>query len=457
VPGHFLVGSLPEFKKDALDFMKNAYAAYGGVVKIDLGPRSFYLISDPELVSPVMIKNKDIFVKVYDMAKPRGLALVMGNGLVNSKGELWQRQRRMMQPLFHRTNIAAMAGEIASHGKKMIQGGIASGSQTVDMMATLSDVTLSIVARTMFSNDSDKLHRLFKNDIEFLLGYAQSNFFHPFPMPRWIPSKRNLRFKNAMRQITTTIKDMIEERRKSVRREGDLLDILLQSRDEETGEAMSIQQIVDECFTIFGAGHETTATALTWAIYLIARHPEVEKRLFAEVNAVLQGRSTPSLDDLDNLPYTRAVLDETMRCFPSVVSLLRLIERDFEIDGYHLRKGVYSLVNIYNLHHHADYWDNPELFQPDRFLGANKEKIKRHSYIPFGIGERVCIGNHFALMEAMILLTQLIQNFHFEYMGAQDPKPRLAISLRPQGGLPMRLIARHSLASKEANKHCLVD
>jgi len=443
VPGQFLLGSMLAFKKDALEFMNNAFRTYGGVVEVHIGRKPLYLISDPELVSPVMIKNKDVFVKVYDMDKRRGLALVMGNGLVNSKGELWQRQRRMMQPMFQRTNIAEMAGEIASQGEIMIQKLKHEASHEIDMMATLSDVTLSIIARTMFSNDSDKLHDLFKNNIAFLLSFAQANFFHPIPMPRWLPSKNNLRFNKTMRQITSAIEEMIQERRDSARRDGDLLDVLLLSCDEETGETMSIQQIVDECFTIFGAGHETTATALTWACYMIAQHPEVENRLFEEINQVLLGRSTPDLNDLDHLPYTRAVLEETMRCFPSVVSLLRMITKDIDIDGFHLRQGGFSLVNIYNVHHHADYWENPEQFHPDRFLSENKERIKRHSYIPFGIGERVCIGNHFAIMEAMLLLAQLVKNFRFIYTGAEAIKPRLAISLRPQGAMPMKLVTRH--------------
>jgi cytochrome P450 len=172
IPGHFLLGSLSEFKQDALGFMKKAFLEQGGVVEFYLGRTPLYLISDPELVSQVMIKNKDVFVKVYDMDHRRGLALVMGNGLVNSKGALWQRQRRMMQPMFQR-------GEMAYQGEQMIRNLLEYGSVTIDMMTAMSDVTLKIIARTMFSNDSDNLHQLFKTNVEFLLGYAQRNFFHP--------------------------------------------------------------------------------------------------------------------------------------------------------------------------------------------------------------------------------------------------------------------------------------
>ena len=441
VPGHFLLGCIPEFKKDALGFMKKAFDEHGGVVELRVGRSPLYLISDPDLVKQVMVDNKDIFVKVYDMNRRRGLALVMGNGLVNSKGPVWQRQRRMMQPMFHRKPIAAMAKEMADQGNKMIHHLQQQNMATVDMMTTMSDVTLNIISRTMFSDEFDNLHQLFKSHIDFLLAYSQANFFHPMPLPRWVPSAKNLRFNTAMHKITAAIEEMIEARRNNTSAAGDLLNVLLQAKDDETGEAMSTQQIVDECFTIFGAGHETTATALTWATYLIATHPEVENRLSAELEAVLQGK-TPEAEDLENLPYTHAVLEETMRFFPSIVSLLRRLESDIDINGYHFSKDAFSLVNIYNIHHHPDYWDDSETFRPERFLGSEKASNNRYSYIPFGIGERVCIGNHFAMMEAMILLVQLCQHFKFSYMGEKAPKPKLAISLRPQGGMPIKLIAR---------------
>jgi len=440
-PAHFLLGNMRQIKQDTLGFMSSAFTTHGSIVKIFIGRTPVYLISDPELVSQVMVKNKDVFVKVYNMEKRRGLALVMGNGLVNSKGPLWQRQRRMMQPMFQRGHIASMADEVAAQGKIKIQELLKKSGSTLDMMVEMSDLTLNIIARTMFSNESENLHQLFEHDIEFLLGYAQSNFFHPLPVPQWIPTAKNKRFKASMQKITRAIEEMIQKRHESQRKEGDLLDVLLQARDEETGEAMETQQVVDECFTIFGAGHETTATALTWASYLISQHPDVERRLVAEVDEILKGR-TPTIDDLDNLPYTRAVLEESMRFYPSVVSLLRRVERDIIIDDYSFQKNAYSIVNIYNIHHHPDYWQEPIKFRPERFLYGNKETIKRYSYLPFGIGERVCIGNHFAMMEAMILLTQLVQQFHFSYASNTPPQPKLAISLRPLGGMPMKLLAR---------------
>ena len=337
LPGHFLLGCIPEFKKDALGFMKKAFDVHGGVVELRIGRSPLYLISDPELVKQVMVDNNDVFIKVYDMNRRRGLALVMGNGLVNSRGSVWQRQRRMMQPMFHRKLIAEMAAEMVNQGQKMVDNLKRQSGSTVDIMAAMSDATLTIISRTMFSDDFDRLHRLFKNHIDFLLTYSQTNFFHPMPIPRWVPTAKNRRFNSTMRQITDGIVQMIETRRTKPRIAGDLLDVFLQAKDEESGEAMSTQQIVDECFTIFGAGHETTATALTWATYLIAEHPAVEKQLSAELDNVLHGKA-PRVEDLNNLPYTRAVLEETMRFFPSIVSLLRRLVTDIDINGYRFKK-----------------------------------------------------------------------------------------------------------------------
>lgn len=443
IPGKWLLGSLPELKQDFLGFMQKVFRDYGGVVKFRVIGKSIYLISDPKLVEPVMIKNKGVFVKPYEQGRPRGLAMVLGNGLVTSKGPLWQRQRRMMQPMFHRGHIATMAGEVVRQGQGLVQELLARAGQTLDMTEHMSDVTLKIISRTMFSSDAGVLQHRLADDMEFLMRFSQANFFNPLPLPLWVPTSQNRRYNTSMGFITRAIEEMIAKRRDSGHSEGDLLDVLLQARDEETGEAMSTRQVVDECITMFGAGHETTATALTWALYLISIHPEVGRRLVAEVDSVLQGR-TPGMEDLEQLPYTRAVLDETMRLYPSIVSLLRRVDRDFEVDGYHFDKGAISLVNIYNLHHHPDYWEEPETFRPERFLEGNKASIQRHSYIPFGIGERVCIGNHFAMMEAMLLLSLLMQHMSFNYVGQAAAVPQLAISLRPQGGMPLQVQPRES-------------
>lgn len=440
--GHFLLGSIKEVKKDFLLFMAKLFTDYGAVTKFYLGRKPVYLISDPELTNQVMIKHKDVFVKAYDANKPRGLALVMGQGLVTSRGALWKKQRRMIQPIFHRSNIATMADKISElSGELVIQLKQETGHGEIDMASKMSALTLEIISQTMFGQSAEKLSKRLAGDLDAILNYAQGNLFHPFPLPVYIPTKKNRRFNAAKRFLTDSIIEIIEQRKASGIKQNDLLDVLLDARDEESGEGMSSQQIVDEALTIYSAGHETTATALTWALYLITTDDLVRDKLEAEIDEVLQGR-TPGVNDLEQLPYTRAVLEETMRIYPSIVLLLRRVDSDLSIDEHLFEKNSYTLVNLYNLHRDPAYWDAPEQFRPERFLGAERDNISKHTYLPFGIGQRVCIGNHFAMMEAMLILTQLIQAFRFEYKSSQPPQARLAISLRPKDGMPLHVSAR---------------
>lgn len=442
VTGHFLLGSIAEVKKDFLVFMNKLFLDYGTVVKFYLGRKSIYLISDPELTDQVMIKHKDVFVKAYDANKPRGLAMVMGQGLVTSMGSLWKKQRRMIQPIFHRSNIATMSGKITELSDDLVKQLVQkSGKGEVDMAARISALTLEIISQTMFGQSAEKLSSRLAGDLDTILNYSQGNLFHPFPLPLYIPSRKNRRFIKAKRFLTDSIIDIIEHRKSSDERHNDLLDVLLEARDEESGEGMSSQQIVDEALTIYSAGHETTATALTWALYLISTHDMVRLNLESEIDEILQGRM-PEMKDLESLPYTRAVLEETLRMYPSIVLLLRKVKSDTIINKIFFKKDSFTLVNLYNLHRDPAYWEEPEKFMPERFLPLQRDKIQKHTYIPFGLGNRVCIGNHFAMMEAMLILTQLMQKLRFEYVQAQPPQAKLAISLRPKDGLPMLLSLR---------------
>lgn len=437
-----LLGHLGEVKQDFFSAMVRWYEAHGDIVRVRLGPKRLFMISHPSLAEEILIKQQDCFVKSYDPAKPRGLALVLGNGLVTSSGALWQRQRRMIQPMFHRSQIARMAPLITHAGDALLeQWAGQSESACVDVAQAMKHVTLEIITQTMFSasvqNDLSRLGPA----LDTALNFSQHNFFNPLSAPLYIPTRRNRQFKQAMAVLKDLIIDIIDQRRITGERKDDLLDVLLHARDKDSDEAMSAQQIIDEALTVYTAGHETTANALAWTWYLLSEHEAVRRRFHDEIDTVLGGRA-PGFDDLENLPFTRAVLEESMRLYPPVVAVIRSVVKDTKIGDYAIPKGALVVVNIRNMQHHPQLWKDPEIFRPERFLPAQRSTIPRLAYMPFGAGPRVCLGNHLALMEGHMLLAQIGQRFDLTLKEGHPVKEKMAISLRPLHGLPMHIRAR---------------
>jgi cytochrome P450 len=267
--------------------------------------------------------------------------------------------------------------------------------------------------------------------IEF--AYVVRKFTSLWIAPLSWPTPRNLRVRKARQVLQDRMQRMIDERRKSTTPRNDLLSILLQARDED-GQAMSDAQLLDECLTLFGAGHETTAAALTWAWCLLCQHPDVYQKVQQEVESVLQGRS-PRYDDLARLPYCLQVFKETMRLYPPAANIVREAVHDIEIDGYLVPRGSTLMVSPYTLHHKPEYFPDPETFDPERFAPEREKQLPRYAYLPFGAGPRICIGNHLALMEGHLLIATLAQRVHFRLVQGQAiaPDPRHNLALRPGG------------------------
>jgi cytochrome P450 len=272
----------------------------------------------------------------------------------------------------------------------------------------------------------------------FAFNYERS----PIKPPMWAPLPRVRRFKSARSRIDEIIYGLIRSRRESGETHGDLLDMLLAARDEDTGEGMTDQQLRDEVITIFGAGHETTSNALTWTWYALSQHPDILKRLQNELDTILQGK-TPKVDDLTNLPYTKAVLEESLRVFPPAPLIPRQVMEDAVIGGYKIEAGSRALINVYNIHRHPDFWEDAETFTPERFLPEARNQIDRNAYIPFGAGARLCIGNNFALMEGQLLLAMIAQRYELKLVEDHPVVKEVAITLRPHHGMKMQLFARH--------------
>lgn len=438
IKGEFLLGNLRQMKANPFQALCDWQRDYGDLASFRLATRHFYLISHPKLIEQALIKQSDTFVKMYDPKKPTGLALVLGQGLVTSQGELWQRQRRLMQPVFQRSNLASLHSQIVTAGNNLLARWrlLGDGAQ-VNLADEMMQVTLEVITQTMFSTSVlDKIEHI-APALDTALRYAAKSVMNPLRIPLSIPTQANREFNAASALLDEVIYGIIQQRRTQKTVHNDLLAMLLNASDDN-GELMSDKQIRDEVTTIFSAGHETTANLLRWTLYLLARHPDVLAKLRQELDTLLQGK-TPTADDLQPLVYTRAVLNESMRFRPPVGIMMRRITKDTEIDGYSLKQGRLAIFSIYNIHHHPDFWQQPEQFDPERFLNGEN---RRFSFMPFGTGERICIGNHFALLESQILLSMILQRFDVQVLNTEEAEVEMAVTLKPKGGIPVRLLAR---------------
>lgn len=448
VPGGMpLFGHAGVFKKDPLQTMADWWRRYGDALRFRLGPKTLHLFSHPDLAEAVLVKHADRFVKVYNPLRPGGLALVLGNGLVTSSGEIWKRHRRIIQPIFHRARLTAMADRMVQIGEHRIAGWSKQTEQPIDIAAEMMALTLEVIAHTMFTTSVAQHIDQISHALRVSLRYAFDSFHNPLHPPTWLPTGRNREFRQVTAFMDNLIYGLIAERRGSGKRHDDLLDRLLDARDEETGAGLTDRELRDEALTIFAAGHETTANALAWTWYLLAIHPDAKARFHEEVDQVLQGRR-PTVDDLPNLPYTRALFDESLRLFPPAPAIQRKAATTTTINGLTLPAGSVVLIGTYNLHRHPAFWSDPERFLPERWLSGERS-LSRYAYMPFGAGPRACVGTHFALIEGPLLLALIGQRYDLRL--AQDRvEPQLMVTLRPKDGILMTRHPRQRLATSAA-------
>jgi len=317
-----------------------------------------------------------------------------------------------------------------------------SDGQILDMQPQMTRLTMEIVAKTLFDADirreagelGPKIARAFE-----CLNERLGSLW--LLLPDTVPVPVNLRLHRAVRELDVVVYRMIAEHRATGEDRGDLLSMLLQAQDEDDGSRMTDRQVRDESMTSFVAGHETTATALTWAWYLVAQHPEVEARLVAELDAELAGR-TPNAEDVPRLNYTKMIVDETLRLYPPVPGLGREALVDCELGGYTIPRGTSLILGMWTLHRDPRYFEDPDEFRPERWEDGLAERLPRFAYYPFGGGPRQCIGASFAMMEAMLVLATIAQRFHLELVPGQDLTPWVAPTVRPKHGLKMRVMRR---------------
>lgn len=442
--GHPLLGVLPELRRDSLGFLMRTFTQYGDVAAYRIGPLRSHLLAHPDALKYVLQEQ----VKQYTKEHVSYVIMrrIVGNGLLTSQGDFWLRQRRLAQPAFHRQRIAAMGDAMVTRAEALLaEWETAAGAgRPVDVGAAMMRLTLQIVGDALFGADMAGEAAVVSRNFDILSAQTVERFRTFNVLPPLLPTRANREWHRAKRELDAVVYKIIGERRRRGDDTGDLLSMLMLARDEETGAQMSDNQLHDEVLTMLLAGHETTATALTWAWAMIDAHPHVAAKLHAELDEVL-GERAPTVADLPRLAYTRMIIDETMRLYPPVYILSRKATADAVIGGYHIPKGSAVDLSPYVTHRHPAFWPDPERFEPERFTPEQTATRHKYAYIPFSTGPRMCIGNNFALMEATLVLATLARRLRLRLVDGRIPQPEPLITLRPRGGMQM-IVERRALA-----------
>jgi cytochrome P450 len=430
-----LFGHFPAYTRDPLGFVTRVAAEYGGVVPLRLGPFPALLLTDPDAIDEVLVSKSRDFRKSRAAGR---IGVVVGDGLLLSEGETWRAHRRIVQPAFHHDRVAAW-GEMMVGEADLWVSGLADG-EVRDIHREMAALTLSIVARTLLDS------RLGAGDTEAVRQSAATLTDHfdsrfnslAFFIPDWLPTPDNLRMRLAVRRLDAIVYRLIGNRRAAGGRRDDAISMLLEASSGDA-DPLTDRELRDEVMTLFMAGHETTAVALTWSLHLLSQSHEAAAGLRAELADVLGGR-LPTVADLDRLRYTEAVVLETLRLYPPAYALSREATRPTTVAGRALPKGGIAFISIYATHRRPDIFEAPSMFRPERWLDGLAKRLPRGAYIPFAEGPRKCIGSSFAMQEAVLVLATIARRFSFESPAAREIRSRPAVTLRPAE--PVRLVIR---------------
>lgn len=426
------------FRRSPLEFLQLAARTYGDISYFKMGPQHAFFLNHPDYVKDVLVTHHQKFVKGRALQRAKRL---LGEGLLTSEDGFHRRQRRLAQPAFHRRRINAYGAVMTQYAWRTSDRW--RDGETLDIWQEMMQLTLGIVGKTLFDADveaeAEEIGEALTEVMELfgLMILPFSELLEKLPLPY------TRRFDKAKSRLDETIYRMIEERRRSGTDRGDLLSMLLLAQDEEEdGAQMTDEQVRDEALTIFLAGHETTANALTWTWYLLAQHAEVEARLHEELDAVLNGGRVPVIEDVPQLRYTEMVLMEAMRLYPPAWAIGRLAREDYEVGGYTAPAGSLVLLSQYVMHRDERYFPDPLRFDPLRWTSEAREARPQYCYFPFGGGPRRCIGEGFALMEGILLLAALARNWRARLAAGHAVKLNPLVTLRPKHGMRMMLEKR---------------
>jgi cytochrome P450 len=413
--------------EDSLERMRELFARYGDIYRVYApGRKSYtYVIHHPDDVKRVLVNNHKNYTKGVGLDRVK---ILLGNGIMTSEGEFWRKQRYMMQPMFHRRVITEFARVIDTENDRFIARWEAQAArgESVNVTDDMSELTLDIVLRAVFGRDLDRL--------------TQESGGNPFAVVTKEPA-RNLQFAYKFRSLGKLVAALMRRRATEDYEHIDFLAMLMSARDKETGDAMSERELIDEVMTLVVAGHETTASALNWTWYLLALHPEAESRLHAEIDAAPE-ESSPSLAQMEALPYTQQVVNEALRLYPPGWLLSRRTIASDVLAGFEIPAGADVLLSPYLLHRHPRFWPDPDAFKPERFAPENEAARPRFAYMPFAAGPRHCIGETFALYEMLMHLYKVARRYRLTYLPTEPIELEAQINLRTKNPLFMRLERR---------------
>ena len=434
--GQFLLGSLPEFRRDMIGLLEESVRQHGDVVRFRFGPVTAHLVNHPDHVEHVLLERSDNYDKrTRSVAKIR---TTCGNSLLASDGEPWRRHRRLIQPAFRQEYLQRFLPVIAEITSRTLQRwqDFATAGEAIDVVSEMMQLTLKIAARIFFGTDVKDDAAVIEHSLAVILRDTWRRLETPFDLAAISPAFRRPAFRRALREIDGVVYRIIEDRRRDESASDDLLSMLLEAHEGAGEKGLDDRELRDAVITLLLAGHETTANALAWTFYLVSQSEDVEERLLGEAAA-------ESGESAGNRSYVSMVFAETIRFYPSIWIMERHVRSHDEIGGYHIPAGSTVMISPYLLHRHPEFWDEPEVFDPDRFADEPDTFRSRCSYVPFGIGPHQCIGQQMALLVARHVLRAIYQRFHLQLVPGQTIGMEPGITLR-HGGRVLMTLERHS-------------
>ncbi|HEU4509656.1 MAG TPA: cytochrome P450 [Pyrinomonadaceae bacterium] len=425
--GRRLLGSLLEVRRDRLKFVTHATKTYGDLICFRMGPKSLYLLNHPDYARHVLCDNETNYRKGLGLIEARPL---LGEGLLTSNGELWARQRRLLQVAFHNKRMDEFSQSMVDATHATVDRW--ANEKGLDIAHEMVGLTINILGSTLFRMDLSETIEDLSRDLTLLTRWAMSRMTSLSRLPMYVPTQKNRRARAALQRLESLVEKMIREHGEA----GDNSLLSLMAAQESDA-----KQTRDEVMTLLLAGHETTAATLTWVWYLLSQHPDVERRLHAEVDQVLEGRR-PTLSDVPRLVYTKMIVSETLRLYPPVWLLPRKTINPDRLDGHTIPANSDVLVCVYTIHRHPQFWNDAERFDPQRFAPDNGAERDSCAYLPFGAGPRTCLGSRFGLMEVMLVVATIAQRFSLRVAGNHKVEPEASLTLHPRNGLPVTLQRR---------------
>jgi cytochrome P450 len=436
---HWLFGSAYLIRQNALVTLDTFIKKYGDIMSLSIPTKRIALVSNPEYAKYILLDNNKNYTKslAYNL-----LQILLGKGLLTSEGDFWKKQRRLIQPAFHRKKLEELTAMMVARAEQTADKFeiYASDSRHFDIVPEMTALTLDVISKAIFSSGVEEKADMVGKQISLLNQYTIEKLTHPLRLPFFVPTPFNLKERKAINLLNEVVYDIISARKKEGVSKDDLLSMLIDARDEDTGETMSDQQLRDELMTIFVAGNETSSMALSWTLYLLSQNPDAEAKILAEIDS--RREHDVNYNTINEYVYVKQVIEESMRMYPPVWSVGRRTIDEDEIGGYRILKHTNILIPIIWFHHSPKYWQEPHLFRPERFEPEKRNNINRYVYFPFGGGPRLCIGNNFAMLEMQIILVALYRRFRFRLQENFKVVAEPLVTLRAKNGIVMKAVKR---------------